>query len=110
MNRVVFALLSALAAAPALAQAGTFTLVNNAGGALSDLSIRRHGTAAWQALPNAASDGASTKVVFSDPDCAFDIRGTVAGKAVVWSGVNLCEVSRVTLRRSASGTPFAQYD
>ena len=110
MKRVTLALLAFLAAAPALAQAGSFTLVNGAGGNLSDLSIRRHGTAAWQALPNAASEGASTRVNFSDPDCAFDIRGSVGGQQVVWSGVNLCEVSRVTLRRGPSGTPFAQYD
>ena len=48
---------------------------------------------------------------FSDADCAFDIRAKLAGDGeAVWSGVNLCEVSRVTLRRGPSGTTFASYD
>jgi hypothetical protein len=111
MTRLVLAALALSIAAPALAGAGNFTLVNKAGGALSELSIRRHGTAAWTPLPNAASPDASTAVSFSDPDCAFDIRATVAGSGqVLWSGVNLCEVSRVTLRRGPSGTAFAEYD
>ena len=111
MKRVILALAALCSAAPALAGAGNFTLVNQSGAALSDLAIRRHGTAAWSALPNAASQGASTSVTFSDPDCAFDIRAKVAGNGdVVWSGVNLCEVSRVTLRRGPSGSAFADYD
>ncbi len=111
MKRPVLTVLALALAAPAWAQAGNFTLVNKTDGALSDLSIRRHGTAAWTALPNGASPGASTSVRFSDPDCAFDIRATVGGAGqVTWSGVNLCEVSRVTLRRGPSGTAFAEYD
>jgi len=110
MNRVALALIAVGIAAPGLAQAGNFALVNKSGSDLSDLAIRRHGTTAWTALPNAASDGASTSVSFSDPDCAFDIRAKAGGKDVVWSSVQLCEVSRVTLRRGPGGTPFAEYE
>jgi hypothetical protein len=111
IKRFLIAVLAIATAAPAVAGAGNFTLVNKAGGALSELSIRRHGTPNWTPLPNAASPDASTAIVFSDPDCAFDLRATVAGAGqVVWSGVNLCEVSRVTLRRAPSGTAFAEYD
>ena len=111
MKRLALALLAAATAAPALAGAGNFTLVNQSGANIASLSIRRTGTAAWSALPNAASQGASTAVRFSDADCAFDIRAKLAGDGeAVWSGVNLCEVSRVTLRRGPSGTTFASYD
>src|SRR5690349_1495943 len=96
MKRFVLAVVALAAAAPVWAGAGNFTLVNKTDGALSELSIRRHGTPGWTGLPNGASPGASTHVSFSDPDCAFDIRAKVGGKeTVVWSGVNLCEVSRV---------------
>jgi hypothetical protein len=97
--------------APAHAGAGSFTLVNGTGGGISGVSIRRTGTDSWQSLSAAPSAGASSPVTFSDPDCAFDIRASVAGGGtVVWSGVNLCGASRVTLQRRASGETWVDYD
>ena len=49
-------------------------------------------------------------VAFSDPDCAFDIRASVAGGTATWTGVNLCGTSRVTLQRRPSGETWVDYD
>ncbi|MBB3763277.1 hypothetical protein FHS50_000300 [Sphingomicrobium lutaoense] len=94
---------------PALAQASDFTLVNGTGQALGNLSIRRTGSEEWRPLGAAPTVGASSAIAFNDPDCAFDIRASGAnGSALTWSGVNLCEVSAVTLRLAA-GTPYVEY-
>jgi len=48
---------------------------------------------------------------FSDPDCAFDIRATVAGAgSVTWAGVNLCGAKSVTLNRDGSAGAWVDYD
>lgn len=113
MKRILLLALIVLSATPgpALAGAAGFTLVNQSGNGITALAIRRTGTAAWQPVGNALSSGARSKVAFADPDCAFDIKATLAGSGeAVWRGVNLCEVASVTLRRDASGATWAEYD
>lgn len=96
---------------PASAQVNGFALVNQSGAGLSGFAIRRTGTTEWQSLSAGLSNGARTKLGFSDPDCAFDLKANVAGSGeAVWRGVNLCEVSSVTLRRDASGSTWVDYD
>ncbi|MBW0145531.1 hypothetical protein [Sphingomicrobium clamense] len=90
------------------AQATDFTLVNGTGKALGNLSIRRTGSNEWRPLGAAPAPDASQSVAFNDPDCAFDIRAEASSGPIVWTGVNLCEVSAVTLRE-AGGTPYAEY-
>ena len=107
---VILALGVLLGSVPATASGVDFTLVNGAGAGLSGLSIRRTGTSDWRGLGQALSDGARTTVAFNDPDCAFDLKATVGGAEAVWRGVNLCEVKTVTLRRSAAGATFVDYD
>lgn len=102
----LFLLAAAMSPSPALAGAENFILINGTGGGLSDLSIRRTGTGEWRPLGAAPAAGAASSVVFSDPDCAFDIR---AGSAT-WAGVNLCGTSRLTLRRRPSGETWVDYD
>lgn len=99
-----------LAAPPAPALAADFALVNGAGANLSGLSIRRTGTSDWRGLGTSLADGARTNIPFSEPDCAFDLRASLGGAETLWRGVNLCEVKSVTLRRSASGATFVDYD
>lgn len=96
-------------AAPVMAGASGFTLVNGTGGALSQVEIRRTGSAGWTPLGVAPGAGARASVGFTDPDCAFDIRASVAGQPLTWSGVNLCEVKSVTLNRSGA-TTWVDYD
>ena len=105
MKTLIFAALL-VAASPALAGASNFTLVNGAGGPLGNLSIRRVGTNDWKPL----SQGAGGAVQFSDPDCAFDIKATVGGSPVTWTGINLCGAKSVTLHRSAAAGAWVDYD
>lgn len=105
------ALALSLPLTPAIAGAEGFTLVNGTGAGISSLSIRRTGTSDWRPLPGAPAAGASSAVAFSDPDCAFDIRASLAGNgAAEWSGVNLCGTSRLTLRRRPTGETWVDYD
>jgi hypothetical protein len=101
----------ALAPAPALAGAAGFTVINATDTDIASLSIRRTGTANWQALAASPAAGAASNVAFSDPDCAFDLRATLgSGGTAVWEGVNLCGTSKLTLRRRASGETWVDYD
>lgn len=112
MRIILFAALSlTMSASPAFAGAENFTLVNATGVGLSSLSIRRMGTDNWQPLSAAPAAGASSAVAFSNPDCAFDLRANLAGgKTALWSGVNLCGTSRLTLRLRPSGETWVDYD
>src|SRR5512139_2557034 len=107
MKRLIAPLLGAAMAAlpaPALADAGNFTLVNKTGANISSIQIRRTGTSAWQPLTGSPPLGARVAVAFANPDCAFDIKASLAdGSDAVFPGVNLCDVTVVTLNRGKSG-------
>lgn len=97
--------------APAHAGASSFSIVNAAGADISALAIRRVGSAQWKSLDTAAAAGKAAAIRFSDPDCAFELRATLAnGATVTWTGVNLCDVKLVTLRRNAAGLAWVDYD
>ena len=107
----VAAIAISLTPLPAVAGAASFTVINGTGTNISALSIRRTGTDAWKPLAGAPAPGASSPVTFSDPDCAFDLRASLAGGATaVWSGVNLCGTNRLTLQRRPSGETWVDYD
>ncbi len=98
-------------AAPAAAAFDGFVIVNQAGGALSDLALRRVGDRAWQPLTVAPAAGASSRADYKDSDCAFDLRATLAGVGqIVWNKVNLCDVKSVTLNRDSFGRQWVDYD
>ena len=98
-------------AAPAHAEAGNFTLVNRTGAAITSLQIRRVGTTAWQSLGGNPANGSRTAVAFANPDCAFDIKASLAGGGTAtFPGVNLCDVTTVTLNRGPSGDLWVDYD
>jgi hypothetical protein len=117
MKKPVAFLISALAVivpAPAVAQASSFTLVNNTNIDFTKLMVRRFGTQQWLPLavtpvpvPKSGGRGAAQ---FSNPDCAFDLQASLPdGRAVVWPGVNLCDTKVVTLNRGANGELWADY-
>jgi hypothetical protein len=111
MKKLLLAALLFTPASPAFAGASAFTLVNGTSGALSDVSIRRAGTNDWKPLGAAPAAGARGAVQFSNPDCAFDIRAKVAGGgAVTWSGINLCDVKSVSLKKDDSAGAWVDYD
>jgi hypothetical protein len=110
---LALAIAGAVAAVPAPVSAGAngFSIVNNTGLNMTGLTIRRYGTKDWRDLGSAPSPGARGSISFSDPDCAFDIQATLQGVgAVIWSGVNLCEVKAVILNRNASGAVWVDYE
>jgi hypothetical protein len=104
------AILSLFVASEALAGASNFTLVNGTNAAIGAVQIRRAGTTQWKALGNAPGAGARGAMTFSDPDCAFDLQATVAGAAVTWAGVNLCDVKSVVLKHDSSAGAWVDYD
>jgi hypothetical protein len=114
MSRLLALVVAASAAvvhAPAVAGAGGFSVVNNTGLNMTALTIRRYGTQSWKPLGSAPSPGGRGAMKFEDPDCAFDIQATLQGVgAVVWPGVNLCEVKAVILNRNASGALWVDYE
>jgi hypothetical protein len=112
MRKVAFLLLLVTSGSAALAGPGAsgFTLVNGTSGQLAEMSIRRAGSNEWKPLSASPSAGARANVQFKDPDCAFDIRGKVAGSAVTWAGVNLCDVKSVTLKKDDSAGAWVDYD
>ncbi|HET9399096.1 MAG TPA: hypothetical protein VFO45_09795 [Sphingomicrobium sp.] len=114
MKRLIAPLLSlAMFAQPAgaLAGAGNFTLVNRTGANIASMQIRRVGTAAWQQLGGNPAAGSRVAVAFADPDCAFDIQARLTdGKSATFTGVNLCDVTVVTLNRGPGGDLWVDYD
>lgn len=111
LSFITAAALLASAYAPAAAAADSFTLVNATGMAMREVSIRRFGAQDWRPLGIAPAAGAPAPVAFSDPECAFDIRAELAsGTTAIWSGVNLCEVKVVRLKREPSGELWVDYD
>jgi hypothetical protein len=111
MSRIAILAIMLASASPSFAGASNFTLVNGTDGGLGDLSIRRSGTSDWKPLGTAPAPGARGPIQFTDKDCAFDIRATVAGSGpVTWAGVNLCDVKAVTLKRDASTGAWVDYD
>ena len=114
MNRFPVALLlaaSVLIPAPSLAGVSGFAVVNGLGKDIMAMSIRRVGSGQWRPLAAAPAAGKSASAAFSDPDCAFDLRATLTGGATVtWTGVNLCDVKLLTLRRNDAGLAWVDYD
>jgi hypothetical protein len=115
MKRYIAPLLAmAILAMPgpaAAAGAGNFTLVNRTGAAITSLQIRRVGTSSWTPLGGTPADGGRTAVAFANPDCAFDIKANLAGGAnATFTGVNLCDVTTVTLNRGPGGDLWIDYD
>ena len=114
MKRLIAPLLALAMVAspvPAFAAAGNFTLVNKTGANIGSLQIRRVGTSDWQPLTGSPSSGARVAVAFANPDCAFDIRAVLAdGSTATFTGVNLCDVTVVTLNRGQNGQLWVDYD
>lgn len=110
-KRTLLILSTMILAAPALAGAANFTVVNATGLNIVSLEIRRYGTQDWKPLSAKPTAGSRGDISFNDPDCAFDIRARLTGNVeAVWRGVNLCEAKAVTLNRSASGALWIDYD
>lgn len=108
--RLALVAVAILAPSPLLA-AGKFVLTNGTGEQILKLQLRRTGTSGWSELGPPPPPGLSLPVNFADIDCAFDFQALLAESgAVTWGAVNLCDVSRITLRNGASAGPWVDYD
>lgn len=100
-----------LAPVPAYSQASSFTIVNETGLGMREISIRRFGGREWRPLGLSAPPGGQVAVPFSSPDCAFDLRAELSGgSTAIWSGVNLCEAKLIRLNREPSGELWVDYN
>ena len=111
LRPLIAAALIAVPMSPAIGQASGFVLVNGTGTEVGEVQIRRAGTQDWRKLGSAPSAGARGTVDFKDPDCAFDLQASVPGVGpVTWSGVNLCDVKSVVLKRDPQAGAWVDYD
>jgi hypothetical protein len=112
MKKLLILALLLAPASPAFTRGvSSFVLVNGTSGALSNVAIRRAGTNDWKPLGASPAAGGRGSVQFSDPDCAFDIRASVAGGGpVTWAGINLCDVKSVVLKKDDNAGAWVDYD
>lgn len=106
-----------LAATPAFADDWDFILTNDTGKEVKTIEVSPTGAAKWQ--PNKVDadvqkaptlkPAARTTVHFSkDAECKFDIRLTFADDSnAVWTNINVCDNSYVTLRYKNGAPVFA---
>lgn len=103
-------------AAPAMADDWDFVLINNAGKAIKTVEIAPTGTTTWQANkvdPDFKKDdttvkqGARMTVHFDKgTGCKYDVKlNFTDGSNGVWTGINVCDNSYVTVKYSAAGAP-----
>jgi hypothetical protein len=113
--RIIYPILAAAAAtlaapAPVPAALGPVVVVNGTGSAISAVEMRKTGRSGWSPVALASPAGGAAAAAFDDSECAVDLRATLAsGEQLLFSGVNPCGISRLTLRRD-SGIAWVDYD
>jgi len=101
-------------ATPALADAWDFVLTNSTSKEIKLVEIAPTGTQTWQKniidegmKATATKPGGRMTVHFDKgPSCKYDVKATFADDtSLVWTGVNVCDNSYVTVKINAAGTP-----
>jgi hypothetical protein len=103
-------------ATPAFADDWDFILINSAGKPIKSIEVSPAGAGKWQ--PNkvdpelkkdAMVKAGGRMTVHFDKDsnqCKFDVKATFQDDtSAVWTGVNICDNSYVTVRYNAAGAP-----
>ncbi|WHU01351.1 MULTISPECIES: hypothetical protein [unclassified Sphingomonas] len=117
MLKLSLAAIAALSiAAPAMADDWDFVLINNSGKAIKTVEIAPTGTTTWQ--PNkvdpdfkkedaTVKPGARMTVHFDKgAGCKYDVKLNFADSSSgVWTAINVCDNSYVTVKYSAAGAP-----
>jgi hypothetical protein len=100
-------------AAPAMADAWDFVLINSSGKPIKTVEIAPTGTTTWQ--PNkvdpdfkkegAVKPGGRMTVHFDKgPGCKYDVKITFGDDSnSVWTAINVCDNSFVTVKYNAAG-------
>lgn len=105
-----------MVATPALADDWDFILTNNSGKAIKAIEVSPAGTDKWQ--PNKVDPevkkegmvkvGGRMTVHFNKEgnQCRFDVKATFEdATSSVWTGINVCDNSYITIRYNAAGAP-----
>lgn len=100
---------------PALADEWDFVLINNAGKEIKLVEVAPTGTQTWQknVVDEEVKKATTTKpggrmTVHFDKGaaCKYDVKATFADdSSLVWTGVNVCDNSYVTVKVTAAGAP-----
>lgn len=114
MRKLAFAVIAAsLAAAPALAEDWDFMLTNATGKTIKTVDLAPTGSDKW--TPNKVDAelrkdptikaGTKTTIRFDkDQSCKYDVKATFEdGTSAVWSGINVCNNSYLTLKMDSTG-------
>ncbi|MCW3846450.1 hypothetical protein OF829_04305 [Sphingomonas sp. LB-2] len=112
-NRLLAAVAALVIATPALADDWDFVLINNTVKEINLVMVAPTGTQTWQKnivdedAKRVTRPGARMTVHFDKgAGCKYDLKATFADDtSLVWTGVNVCDNSYVTVKISASGTP-----
>lgn len=115
---VLMTALAAILVLPAAALAGSqdFTLVNRTGLHIVEVYLSSSATDAWEEDVlgvDVLEDGASVDIHFSPKEKAklWDLKIVDSdGDDVIWTGLQLNQISRVTLRYDKQGNPVADLE
>lgn len=115
MRKMLLMVAGAMAVAtPALADAWDFVLTNSTSKEIKLVEVAPTGTQTWQKnivdegmKVTTTKPGARMTVHFDKgPPCKYDIKATFADDtSMVWTGVNVCDNSYVTVKINAAGAP-----
>ena len=120
MRKMLFTPIGVLAAVvltttPALADEWDFILTNSTSKEIKLIEVAPTGTQTWQKnivdeevkKATTTKPGARMTVHFDKgAACKYDVKATFADDtSLVWTGINVCDNSYVTVKINASGTP-----
>ncbi len=111
---MIAALAASMAAGPAFADDWDFVLINNAGKPIKTVEIAASGTTTWQPNkidpdfkkedPTVKVGGRMTVHFDKGAGCKYDVKATFADDtSAVWTGLNVCDNSYVTVKMTAAG-------
>ena len=111
---LIMAVAALLVATPALAEAWDFVLTNSTTKEIKLVELAPTGTTDWQ--KNIVDEGLKTVeltpgkrgTIHFDKGaaCKYDVKATFADDtSMIWTGINVCDNSYVTLKLSAAGAP-----
>ena len=114
MKLAVTAAAAILMAAPALADDWDFVLINSSGKPIKTIELAPTSTTTWQANKidpelkrEAVLKPGGRMTVHFDKDgkvCKYDVKATFADdSSSVWTGINVCDNSFVTVKLNAAG-------
>ena len=111
---LIMAVAALLVATPALADEWDFVLINSTAKEIKLVELAPTGTQDWQ--KNKIEEGQKSVALTpgkrgtihldKGATCKYDVKATFADQSsMVWTGINVCDNSYVTLKVNAAGAP-----